>query len=68
MEYEIYNSNNEMSLIKSNGPFLLQTADKTQNPINIIKFEEIKGPTFVGEKLFFGNYKIVGEQIKIEKT
>ena len=68
MEYEIYNSNNEMSLIKSNGPFLLQTANKNQNPISIMEFEEIKSPTFVGEKLFFGNYKIVGDLIKIVKT
>lgn len=66
MAYEIYNSNNELSLIKSNGPFLLQTAN-SQKPVSIMEFEEIKGPTFVGEKLFFGNYKIVGEQIKIEK-
>jgi len=57
-----------MSLIKSNGPFLLQTANRTQNPISFTEFEEIKSPTFVGEKLFFGDYKIVGDQIKIEKT
>jgi len=68
MEYEIYNSNNEMSLIKSNGPFLLQTAANSQNPISFKNFKEIKGPTFVGEKLYFGNYKIVGDQIKIEIT
>jgi len=67
MAYEIYCSNNEMSLIKSNGPFLIQTAAKSQNPINTKEFEVIKGPTFVGEKLFFGDYKIVGEQFKIEK-
>lgn len=68
MENEIYNSNNKMSLIKSNGPFSLQTANKGQNPISFMKFHEIKGPTFVGEKLFFGNYEIVGDQIKIENT
>lgn len=68
MEQEIYYSNNELSIIKSNGPFSIQTATNTQIFSDFEGLIQIKSPTFIGEKILIGNYKIVGEQIKIDNT